>query len=151
VEDMEYFEAILSTVPGIEEYKDENGNIKTLIKVADTELVLKGVTLPNANVTITIKSDPIVRVIKADEYGKWELRIPMELLPPGEHTIYAQSELYGVTTDQIILGKFTVPEEQTKISKTAWLFIINLIFIVGLTIFIFIFLQRKKMKAVKSK
>ncbi|MFA6027310.1 MAG: hypothetical protein WC752_00005, partial [Patescibacteria group bacterium] len=40
VEDMEYFEAILSTVPGIEEYKDENGNIKTLIKVADTELVL---------------------------------------------------------------------------------------------------------------
>ncbi|MFA6027529.1 MAG: hypothetical protein WC752_01245 [Patescibacteria group bacterium] len=149
VEDGDYFEAIFSTVPGVEEYRDEQGNLKPIIKLSGNELVLKGLTLPNAVVTITIKSDPIVRVIQADQFGKWELRVPMELLPPGEHTIYAQSELYGVTTDQIILGKFTVPQEKKQLSRTAWLFIINLFIIVGLAIFIFFFMQRKKMKLAK--
>ncbi|MFH1537250.1 MAG: hypothetical protein ABID45_04635, partial [Patescibacteria group bacterium] len=142
VTDIDQFNAILNDIPGIEEYLDEDGNVKTLIRITGPEFVLKGITLPEANITITIKSDPIVRVTKADKYGKWEIRIPMELIPPGEHTIYAKSELYGVETDEMVLGKFTVYEEE-KLSKTMWLFIVNLALIVVLTIVLFFYTKKR--------
>lgn len=143
VEGMDFFEATYGDVPGIEEYIDEEGNIQTLINVSGPELVLKGLTLPHATVTVKIRSEEVVRVTKADEYGRWEIRVPMELLPEGEHTVYAQSELYGVETDEIVLGKFVIPEEGQGLSKTMWLFIVNLSLIVAFAIFMFFYTRKR--------
>lgn len=143
VESMDFFEATYADVPGIEEYVDEEGKVKTLINVAGPELVLKGLTLPYATVTVIVRSEEVVRVTKADEYGRWEIRVPMELLPEGEHTVYAKSELYGVETDEIVLGRFVVPEEDKGLSSTMWLFIINLGLLVAFAIFMFFYTRKR--------
>ena len=150
VADQESFEATISDIEGVEEYYDEQGNLKTIINISGPELVLKGITLPNAKVTITLRSDPIIKVAQADENGKWELKIPMELIAPGEHVVYAQSELYGVATDEIVLGKISVPERQNRISKTLWLIMGNLIFLASLIVFVLIYTKRKKVLAFKK-
>lgn len=151
VANMPYFEAILADTAGLEEYKDTNGNLKTIIKISGNELMMKGITLPNAEVTVIIKSDPIVKVTQADANGRWELRIPIDLIPPGDHTIYATSELYAVKTDEIILGKFSVPEPKHKLSKTTWLVVINLSVLLIITLIIVILLKKKSDKKIRKK
>lgn len=106
-----------------------------------------GTTDPYAIVTLTIHSDPIVKITRADSEGKWTMTVPVEVIPPGEHTAFLQTESKGVKSDQIEIAKFVVLE-QKQISNTTWIFMIN-IGIALIVLFLAIALQlrnrRKKM------
>lgn len=79
-----------------------------------------------AYATLIIYSQPIVQIAQADENGRWTITVPLEMLPPGQHTAYVQTEVNGVKSDQVELVKFAV-DEKVKLSKTAWLVIINIL------------------------
>lgn len=81
---------------------------------------------PYALVTIEIRSDPIVKVTRADANGKWTLTVPVDAIPEGEHTAYVQTESKGVQSEQVEIAKFVVIEEK-RISNTTWIFIINIV------------------------
>ena len=80
-----------------------------------------------AYASLIIYSQPIVQIAQADENGRWTIIVPLEMLPPGQHTAYVQTEVNGVKSDQVELVKFAV-DEKVKLSKTAWLVIINILF-----------------------
>lgn len=111
---------------------------------------VSGVTDPFATVTLTIRSDPIVTVAKADENGEWKISVPVDLIPEGEHTAYLQAELDGVKSEEIEIAKFVVVEERS-LSNTTWIFIINIIVVamIGLGIFWLQF-QKKQTSYVSS-
>lgn len=96
---------------------------------------------------VTIYSDPVVKIAQADVTGKWTMTIPLAMLPQGDHTAFAQTEVNGVKSDQIEIAKFVVKKE-TKLSQTTWLIIGNVIFVIVI-ILIAIFLQALKNKKLK--
>lgn len=87
-------------------------------------VTFSGVSDPHAVVTVTIRSEPIVKVTRADAEGKWTMTVPVDALTVGEHTAYLQTESNGVLSDQIEIAKFVVIEEQS-ISNATWIFIIS--------------------------
>lgn len=82
---------------------------------------------------VVVYSDPVIQIAQVDKDGRWTITIPLELLPPGEHTAYAQTEVNGTKSQQVELAKFAV-EEKTKLSNTTWLVIIN----VGIAVLILV-------------
>lgn len=97
-----------------------NGELRLTGQIPNSQLS----NLP-AYATVSVYSQPIVKVAKADETGRWVITVPLELLPPGQHIAYAQTEVNGVQSDQVELVKFAI-QEKTKLSNTAWLVIANL-------------------------
>ncbi|MFA6027330.1 MAG: right-handed parallel beta-helix repeat-containing protein [Patescibacteria group bacterium] len=104
--------------------------------------------LPIFSIT-TVYSNPIINIAEASADGQWTITVPLELLPPGEHIVYAQTEINGVTSDQIQISK-PVIEEKIKLSRTAWLVIINTIIIVFVIAAFFIIrgVKARKLQAI---
>ena len=121
--------------------------------LSDKEIVIEGripmaqiENLPAFAITV-IYSEPVVKVAEVDASGKWSITVPLELLAPGEHTAYAQTEVNGVQSEQVELVKFVV-QEKTKLSKTTWLIIINVAVAMTLIIAAIVvqFIKNKKLK-----
>ncbi len=85
---------------------------------------LSGSSDPYATAAVTVHSSPLVKVARADETGEWTMLISVEALDEGEHTAYLQTEAQGVSSDQAQIARFVVVEE-TRLSNTTWMFIIN--------------------------
>lgn len=122
--------------------------------VDDTVIVLSGVieitrndvpvllnTLPTV-VSTSVFSQPVVQIAQAQTDGQWTMTVPAELLSTGEHTIYAASEINGVSGGQVEIARFVI-EQETELSKTTWLVIIN-VGIALMALIISIFLQLRK-------
>lgn len=108
------------------------------------ELYLDGETEPYALVKITLRSDPIVKVSRADADGKWTMTVPVDLLEEGEHTAYLETNAQGVRSEEVEIANFIIVEEQ-KLSNTTWIFIINVgIAILVLVVVLLLQLTRKK-------
>lgn len=93
-------------------------------------------------VVLTLYSDPIVRIAEADENGVWKISVPVNALPPGEHTAFLGTEVNGVQSEQVEIARLVIQEEE-KLSNTTIFFLIN----VGIAIFallLAIFLQLRK-------
>ncbi|MBI2410702.1 MAG: right-handed parallel beta-helix repeat-containing protein [Candidatus Kerfeldbacteria bacterium] len=93
--------------------------------VQDSVVTFSGQTDPYAEVRLTIHSNPIVQVTRADVEGKWTMTVPVSVLPPGDHTASVQTTSRGVTSDEVQIAQFVVME-QSKMSNTTWIFIINI-------------------------
>lgn len=122
--------------------------------VDDTVIVLSGVieisrndvpvllnSLPTV-VSTSVFSQPVVQIAQAQTNGQWTMTVPAELLSTGEHTIYAASEINGVSGGQVEIARFVI-EQETELSKTTWLVIIN-VGIALMALIISIFLQLRK-------
>lgn len=122
--------------------------------VDDTVIVLSGVievtrndvplllnSLPTV-VSTSVFSQPVVQIAQAQTNGQWTMTVPAELLSTGEHTIYAASEINGVNGGQVEIARFVI-EQETELSKTTWLVIIN-VGIALIALIISIFLQLRK-------
>lgn len=94
--------------------------------------------------TTTIFSDPVVKIAQADSNGQWTMTVPADLLAVGEHTVYATAQIDGVSSDQVEVARFVI-EEDTELSRTTWLVIINVI-IALLALVLSIGLQVRKRK-----
>ncbi|MFH0818380.1 MAG: right-handed parallel beta-helix repeat-containing protein [Patescibacteria group bacterium] len=86
---------------------------------------------------VSVYSNPVVKLAQVDTAGKWSITIPLELLPAGQHSAYVQTEVNGVKSDQVELVKFVI-EEQTKLSRTTWLVIINLVIAIVIVLVVII-------------
>ncbi len=122
--------------------------------VDDTVIVLSGVievtrndvpvllnTLPTV-ISTSVFSQPVVQIAQAQIDGQWTMTVPAELLSTGEHTIYAASEINGVSGGQVEIARFVI-EQETELSKTTWLVIVN-VGIALMALIISIFLQLRK-------
>lgn len=101
-------------------------------------LVFSGQTEPYAEVIVTIFSDPVVTIARADSAGQWTMTVDVEQLPEGNHTAYLQTNSRGVESEQIEIAKFVVIEEQ-RLSNTSWILLINIaivILIIGAGIYV---------------
>ncbi|PIW37058.1 MAG: hypothetical protein COW24_02225 [Candidatus Kerfeldbacteria bacterium CG15_BIG_FIL_POST_REV_8_21_14_020_45_12] len=85
---------------------------------------LSGTVSPYALVYVTLRSDPVVQVTRADATGQWQISVPLDALPEGEHTAFLQSESQGVYSDEIQIARFVVIEEK-HLSGSSWIIIIN--------------------------
>lgn len=109
-------------------------------------MTFNGVTDPYALVTVTIHSDPIVQITRADGEGKWTMTVLVDAIPPGAHTAYVQTESKGVVSEQVEIAKFVVIE-QKKLSNTTWIFLINVVIaVLVLLVAITLQIRRKKGK-----
>lgn len=109
--------------------------------------------LKNANVRgwaiITVYSDPVVKIVETDANGHWQAALPINSLANGKHTVYLQTEVNGVQTEQIDIADFVV-QENKHFSDTTVFFIVNIILIILLFLLI-ILMQLRKNEAVVSK
>jgi parallel beta-helix repeat protein len=100
------------------------------IIISEDSLIIEG-QIPQSQIKnapayafVIVYSDPVIKMAQVDKDGRWTITIPLELIPPGEHTAFAQTEVNGTKSQQVELAKFAV-EEKVKLSKTTWLVIIN--------------------------
>lgn len=105
-------------------------------------VILSGTTAPGAAITVIIRSDPIVKVTRADSEGKWTLTIPAAVLPEGEHSAFLQTSSRGVTSDVVEIVRFVIVQED-RISNTTWILMSN-IFVGTLALLIGVTLQIRK-------
>lgn len=70
----------------------------------------------------------------ADQNGEWQIDMPINVLPSGEHTAYLQAEIEGVRSDPMAVASFKVSAAR-EISTKTWYFI----FFVALAIVILLF------------
>lgn len=102
----------LDPIPWLAGYNEET----TVIKFS-------GTTKPNASITLTIRSNPIIKIARANSIGEWEVILDLEEVPAGSHTVYLQSESQDVKSDEIEIAKFVVLSRDT-ISNTTWMTVI---------------------------
>lgn len=113
-------ERILSAPVSKEEISSEQDKIKPKI-IIDPNLVLKpgeviqGTASPGASLTITIFSEPIVLNVRADENGKWQITIPLEL-NAGNHSIKV-SDRNGIDQTGFVLAAQTPPTSSSPSAK----------------------------------
>ena len=71
-------------------YRFDEKNPVDAVKLPEggTGIKLTGYGLPNAYVTLFIYSDPVVVVVKTDEFGRWTYTLDKPL-EDGQHTVYA--------------------------------------------------------------
>lgn len=94
--------------------------------VQKSSIVYSGETVPYALVIVETNSDPIVKVTRADEEGRWTITVPVDAIGEGEHTAYLQTAYQGVDSEKVEIAKFVVVEER-RLSNTTWIFIINIV------------------------
>lgn len=74
--------------------------------VTNDRPTFSGATLPNATVTVTVRSDPIVCTTVADENGNWSCTLP-STIPPGVHSITV--ELIDPDTEAVqVVGPYYI-------------------------------------------
>lgn len=85
---------------------------------------VSGQTQPYAFVTLTMHSAQSVRteVTRATNSGRWEIRIAVDFLAPGEHITYMQTELNGVQSNELQIARFVVVARDS-VSNSTWIFI----------------------------
>lgn len=88
-------------------------------------VMIQGESKPGAFVTLTIRSEPMIQVTRADRNGDWTLKIGVDTLPAGEHAAYLQTEYKGVKSDEVTIVEFLVLAED-QISNTTWISIVLL-------------------------
>ncbi len=72
--------------------------------------VFYGYTIPNAEVTLIIRSEPIEYTTLSDATGYWSYTF-QEPLPAGQHTLSLKvTDQYGITSNEVLAATFTVPE-----------------------------------------
>ncbi len=91
---------------------------------------------------LSLFSDPTVRIAQADVDGSWTLTVPAELFDEGEHVVYAAGEVNGTRSDQVEITRFVIQEE-TRLSNTTWLVIVNGV-ILGIILVALIVVQVRK-------
>lgn len=102
-----------------------------------------------AKVIITFFSDPVVKIAQVNEDGEWKISVPIDALPPGEHTAYLGTEINGVQSDQVEIARIVV-DEQEKLSSTSIFFIINIIIAAFALLGAIYFQLRKNRKLLKE-
>ncbi len=112
-------------------------------QVGKSEIVYSGVTTPYALVLVQTNSDPIVKVTRADEEGRWTITVPVDAIGEGEHTAQLQSSFRGVDSDKIEIAKFVVVEDR-RLSNTTWIFIINIVVALILILAVVVIQMRKR-------
>ena len=95
------------------------GDIHRRLSVEDPEApintdtptpVFYGYTIPNAEVTLIIRSEPIEYTTLSDATGYWSYTF-QEPLPAGQHTLSLKvTDQYGITSNEVLAATFTVPE-----------------------------------------
>lgn len=70
----------------------------------------------------------------ANQDGEWQINMPINVLPSGQHTAYLQAEIEGVRSDPMAVASLKVSAAREISSKT-WFFI----FFVALAIVILLF------------
>ncbi len=132
------------TTDGVDILRNEReiGPYSREVNLEKAELVMKGTSEPFAIIYGIVRSDPVVKVTRADENGKWTLTVPLDKLPEGEHTAYVQSESRGVLSDEIEIANFVVIDD-ARLSSTSWVIIVNA-FIVFTLLIITITIQIEK-------
>lgn len=85
---------------------------------------VSGQTQPYAFVTLTMRGDSDARteVTRATKNGRWEIRIAVDFLSPGEHITYLQTELNGVRSNELQIAKFVVVTRDS-VSNSTWIFV----------------------------
>lgn len=87
--------------------------------ISTQKLTFAGTATANAKVTLTIKSDPIVKEVTADVIGAWTYTLdPKELaLETGSHTVSAYAtDTKGVKSAEIELAKFELKDAPAPIA-----------------------------------
>lgn len=73
-----------------------------------SNLTISGITAPNASVTLSIHSDPIVQVVSAGGQGDYGYVLNTSSLDVGVHTVQAQAVANSESSDSSVLLSFTV-------------------------------------------
>lgn len=120
--------AVIKRIFGIEQEKEQDITISGSLSDSHTKFA-------GGVVIVTMYSDPIVKVAQVSEDGKWSITIPRELVPAGDHIVFAQTELNGVKSEQVEITRFVI-EEKTKVSNTTWLVMINVFVVIVVLLFI---------------
>lgn len=69
-----------------------------------------GYTIPNAEVTLIIRSEPREYTTLSDATGYWSYTIE-DPLPAGQHTLSLKvTDQYGITSDEVLAATFVTPE-----------------------------------------
>ena len=69
-----------------------------------------GYTIPNAELTLIIRSEPREYTTLSDTTGYWSYTI-QEPLPTGQHTLSLKvTDQYGIASKEVLAATFTVPE-----------------------------------------
>lgn len=116
--------------------------LQQTLEQTESLIVFRGTTVPFATVTLTIFSDPIVKIAQADADGRWTMTVAADSLPPGDHSAYVQTSYGEATSDEVQIARFVVVQQE-RLSNTTWLFIINL-GVILIVLLAAIFLQLRK-------
>lgn len=84
-----------------------------------------GTTVPFARVTLTLRSEALVQVTRADSNGQWKIAVAVENLPAGEHTASLKTTVRGVESQEVEIAKFVVVQER-RLSQSTILFFVNM-------------------------
>lgn len=69
-----------------------------------------GYTIPNAEVTLIIRSEPREYTTLSDATGYWSYTVE-DSLPAGQHTLSLKvTDQYGITSDEVLAATFVTPE-----------------------------------------
>lgn len=80
------------------------------ITLDDFTPTFSGYTIPNAELTLIIRSEPREYTTLSDATGYWSYTI-QEPLPVGQHTLSLKvTDQYGITSKEVLAATFTVPE-----------------------------------------
>lgn len=80
------------------------------ITLDDSTPTFSGYTIPNAEVTLIIRSEPTEYTTLSDATGYWTYTFD-EPLNAGQHTLSLKvTDQYGITSDEVLAATFTVPE-----------------------------------------
>jgi len=66
--------------------------------------------------------DKLEKSAITNQNGDWQINMPINVLPKGEHTAYLQAEMEGVRSDPLAVASFRV-STANEISSKTWYFI----------------------------
>ena len=82
---------------------------ESLITLDTPMPTFSGYTIPNTNILLIIRSEPIERETLSDATGYWSYTFT-EPLDAGQHTLSLKvTDQYGITSDEVLAATFTVP------------------------------------------
>ncbi len=99
----------LEPIPGFLGHQDQT-----------TVIYFSGSTKPGTSVTLTVRSEPIVLMGRADDQGAWEIALDISTVPAGSHAAYIQTEYKSVQSDEVKIAEFVV-FSRDSISNTTWI------------------------------
>lgn len=108
------FPAVLGTRvigdEGVSISGDQVEDSETLISTDTPTPTFYGYTIPNAEVTLIIRSEPREYTTLSDATGYWSYTVE-DPLPAGQHTLSLKvTDQYGIISNEVLAATFTVPE-----------------------------------------